>query len=284
MIEIGKMNKLIVTKATSDEIHFDGDESGDIVIPTKDTPELYQKGDEVSVFVYQDQKKGLCATTQQPFATVGDFAVLQVVSNSNSGSFLNWGMPKDLLVSKKEQYLKMEEGNSYVVYLFLDKKSKRVTASSKLDQFLSQEPPEYEENEKVDLLICDQSKLGYKVIVNLSHWGMIYKNKVYQELQIGQELSGFIKSVRDDHKIDISLQQSGYKRVDNTSQRILKVIKELGEEISVTEKSSPEDIQAQFGVSKKTFKKAIGNLYKKRLITMRNHKIQIATDKREQKS
>jgi predicted RNA-binding protein (virulence factor B family) len=276
MVEIGRINKLTIKRKLDYGAYLDGGESGDILLPKKYIPKKCQPGDEVEVFVYVDREEHLRATTQKPYATVGQFAKLRVVANSSSGAYLDWGLQKDLLVPKREQYAKMEEGKSYVVFVFLDKKTNRITASSKLDKFLDLQSPNYDKGEEVDLFICDKTDLGYKAVVNNSHWGMIYKNEVFQNLHIGQQLKGYIKIIREDLKIDISLQQSGYQRVDNISQSILKTIKNLGGSIAVTDKSPPEDIYSLFGVSKKTFKKAIGALYKKRLITIDTNGIKLA--------
>ena len=268
MAAIGRINKLTVKRMRDYGAHLDGGDSGDILLPKKYVPKECRPGDEIEVFVYADREAHLRATTQKPHATVGQFATLRVLANSPSGAYLDWGMEKDLLVPKNEQQSKMEKGTSYVVFVFLDKKTNRITASSKLDKFLGLHSPNYETGEEVDLLICDKTDLGYKVIVNNSHWGMVYKNEVFQRLHTGQRLKGYIKLIREDLKIDISLQQSGYQRVDDISRNILKKIKDLGGSITVTDKSPPKDIYAMFGVSKKTFKKAIGTLYKKRLITI----------------
>jgi len=268
MVEIGRIHKLTIKKMREYGAHLDGGETGDILLPKKYVPPNSRPGDAVEVFVYGDREGHLRATTQKPFVTVGQFARLRVVANESSGAYLDWGLPKDLLVPKSEQREKMEQGKSYVVFLFLDTKTDRITASSKLDKFLGVKPPNYEAGEPVDLLICDKTDLGYKVIVNNAHWGMVYENEVFQRLKIGQTLKGYIKLIREDLKIDVSLQPSGYQKVDPISQTILKAIKESGGSITVTDKSPPEEIYALFGVSKKTFKKAIGTLYKKRLITV----------------
>ena len=276
MAEIGRINKLTIKRKLDYGAHLDGGESGDILLPKKYVSKKCQPGDEVEVFVYVDREERLRATTQKPYVTVGQFAKLRVVANSSSGAYLDWGLQKDLFVPKREQHAKMEEGKSYVVFVFLDKKTNRITASSKLDKFLDLQSPNYDEGEEVDLFICYKTDLGYKTIVNNSHWGMVYKNEVFQRLHIGQQLKGYIKIIREDLKIDISLQRSGYQRVDNISQSILKTIKDLGGSIAVTDKSPPEDIYSLFGVSKKTFKKAIGALYKKRLITIDTNGIKLA--------
>lgn len=276
MVEIGRINKLTIKRKLDYGVHLDGGELGNILLPKKYVPKRCQIGDDVEVFVYVDREERLRATTQKPYATVGQFAKLRVVANSSSGAYLDWGLQKDLLVPKREQHAKMEDGKSYVVFVFLDKKTNRIAASSKLDKFLDLQAPNYDKGEEVDLFICDKTDLGYKVVVNNSHWGMVYKNEVFQKLHIGQHLKGYIKTIREDLKIDISLQKSGYKRVDNISQSILKTIKDLGGSIAVTDKSPPEDIYSLFGISKKTFKKAIGALYKKRLITIETSSIKLA--------
>ena len=208
------------------------------------------------------------ATTLKPYATVGQFASLRVAANSASGSFLDWGLQKDLLVPKKEQHARMEEGKSYVVFVFLDEKTGRITASAKLDKFLNLQPLHYTEGEEVDLLIYDRTDMGYKAVVNNAHGGMVYKNEVFQTLQIGQELKGYIKKIRADNKIDLSLQQPGYQKIDAVARGILKILKDHDGRLAVTDNSEPDDIYALFGISKKTFKKAIGALYKKRLISI----------------
>jgi predicted RNA-binding protein (virulence factor B family) len=267
MAQIGRINKLKIKRKRDYGAHLDGGESGDIILPKRYVPVQGRAGDEVEVFVYVNKEGRLRASTQKPYATVGQFAKLRAVANTPSGTFLDWGLQKDLLVPKKEQHARMEEGKSYVVFIFLDEKN-RITASTKLDKFLGLQPPEYDEGQEVDLIIYDITDLGHKAIVNNAHGGMIYKNEVFQKLHLGQELKGYIKKIREDGKIDLRLQQSGYQKVDDISRAILKTIKKHGNRIAVTDKSPPEDIYALFGVSKKVFKQAIGALYKKRLITM----------------
>jgi len=276
MAQIGRINKLTIKSKRDNGAYLDGGESGDILLAKKYVPKKCRSGDEVEVFVYADRENRLRATTKKPYATVGQFAKLRVVANSSSGAYLDWGLKKDLLVPKREQHARMEEGKSYVVFVFLDEKTNRIAASSKLDKFLSLQPPNYDEGEEVDLIIYDKTDLGYKVFVNNAHGGMVYKNEVFQKLLIGQQLKGYIKKIREDLKIDLSLQQPGYQGVDDISQTILNTIKDHGGRLAVTDKSPPEDIYSLFGVSKKTFKKAIGALYKKRLITIDTNGIRLA--------
>ena len=276
MAEIGRINKLTVKRTREYGAHLDGGESGDILLPLKSVPAKCRVGDEVEVFVYVDKEGRLRATTRIPKATAGQFARLQVVASSAAGAYLDWGMQKDLFVPKSEQLAGMVTGRSYVVFITLEEETNRIAASSKLDQFLSRQPPDYSEGEEVDLIIYEQTDLGYKAVVNLAHGGMVYKNEVFRKLEIGQELKGYIKKIRDDHKIDLSLQQAGYQAVDDISKSILNTIKEHGGMVVVNDKSPPEEIYAMFGVSKKVFKKAIGALYKKRVITIDPKGIKLA--------
>jgi len=276
MAQIGRMNKLTIKRIRDYGAHLDGGEAGDILLPTTQVPKKCRPGDEVEVFVYMAGTGRLRATTQKPDATVGQFAKLRVKANTPSGAFLDWGLQKDLLVPKREQLARMEEGRSYVVFVFLDEKTRRITASAKLDKFLSQQEPDYNEGDEVDLIIFDRTDLGYKAVVNNAHLGLVYKNEVFQKLFIGQQLKGYIKKIRDDHKIDLSLQQSGYQKVDNISRTILTTLKDHGGRIAVTDKSPPQEIYALFGVSKKVFKQAIGALYKKRRIIIDANGIKLA--------
>ena len=268
MVEIGKINKLTVLSTKGHEVRFDGGEHGDILLDEKFVYGRYHPGDEIEVFVHIDKDEQLLALSSKPYATVGEFAKLRVAATSSAGAFLSWGMKNDLLVPKSEQLSPMNTGESYVVYLFLSEKTNRITASAKLDKFLGSQPPEYTENEEVDLIIFDKSDLGYQAVVNQSHVGMLYENEVFQKLFIGQQLKGYIYHIREDDKIDLRLQLPGYERVDDVSQAILDVLKENDGESSLSDKSPPDEIYALFGVSKKIFKKAIGALYKKRLITI----------------
>lgn len=276
MTQIGRINKLTVTRIRDYGAHLDGGAAGDILLLKKHVPEKCRPGDEIEVFVYADGPNRLRATTLKPYATVGQFARLRVAANTSSGAFLDWGLQKDLLVPKKEQLAGMEEGKSYVVFVYLDEKTNRIVASAKLDKFLSQQPPDYAEGAAVDLIIYDKTDMGYKAVVNNTHGGMVYKNEVFQKLDIGQELKGYIKKLRGDGKIDLSLQAPGYRKIDDISRAILKIIKEHGGRIAVTDNSPPEVIYSLFGVSKKTFKQAIGALYKKRLISLDANGIKLA--------
>ena len=267
MVEIGRVNTLEVVRETDNGLYLDGRELGEILMPKKFITEEVRKLGWADVFVYSDSEDRLVATTEKPFAMVGEFAYLKAVATSKFGAFLDWGLPKDLLVPFREQKADMLEGRNYLVYLFLDSLTKRIAASAKLDKFLDNIPPEYEPGDEVQLMIAEETDLGYKAIVNNEHWGMLYKNQLYQTLSQGQKITGYINKVRDDEKIDLLLEKPGYEKVDAISQKILDELKQNRGFMAVSDNTSTEMINALFGISKKNFKKAIGSLYKKRMIT-----------------
>jgi predicted RNA-binding protein (virulence factor B family) len=276
MVEIGKLNTLEVLRATEFGLFLDGGKLGDILLPKRYVSSGLRPGDTVEVFIMLDSEDRLTATTQKPFAMVDEFANLRVVSVTGIGAFLDWGLPKDLLVPFREQKLKMREGQSYMVRIYLDRASDRLVASSKLDKFLDKIDATFEPSEKVELLICAKTDLGYKAIINGTHWGVIFHNEVFQPLERGQRIEGFIKQLRPDGKIDLCLQRPGYEKVTELTDVILNHIKRQGGFMPVTGKSSPGEIYELFGVSKKTYKQSIGALYKKRLITFEDNGTKLA--------
>jgi len=266
MAEFGKFNKLRAILELDYGVYLDGEDLGEILLPRRYIPENCRIGDVIEVFIYHDSKERLVATTQKPFAIVGQFALLKVKAATDVGAFLNWNLPRDLFVPFREQKQKMVEGESYVIYVYFDEKSGRIAASSRLDKFLDKQETDFHDGQKVDLLICDRTELGYKAIVDNTRWGILYENEVFQTLKRGQLIEGFIKKVRDDAKIDLCLQKPGYEKVDDISERILNMLKAHGGFIAVSDKSSPDLIYELFGTSKKTYKKAVGALYKRNII------------------
>lgn len=268
MAEIGKLNNLIALKKVEFGVYLDGEDLGEILLPKKYIHSDLNSGDVIEVFIYRDSENRPIATTEKPIAEVGKFAFMNVVSVTKFGAFVDWGLPKNLMVPYREQKKILEEGRSYVVYIYLDEKSQRLTGSTKLDQFLDIEPIEFTEGDEVDLLIFDKTNIGFKAIIEGTHSGIIYDNEVFQKIEIGQKVKGYIKKIREDRKIDLRLQKSGYENVNEVLGQILEKIKEQNGFIPVNDKSPPEVISNTFGISKKTFKKSIGALYKKRLIIM----------------
>lgn len=271
MADIGKMNTLPVVRNSDFGLFLDGGELGEILLPKRYVPRNWKTGDALEVFIMLDSEDRLTATTQKPYAMVDEFAYLRVVSVTPIGAFLDWGLPKDLLVPFREQKIKMSEGQSYLVRIYFDRVSGRIAASSKLDKFVDKTDAVYETGDKVELLIGAKTDLGYKAIINGAHWGVIFHNEVFQPLQRGRVMEGFIKQVRADGKIDLCLHKPGYEKVTELTDVILAHLKKRGGFMPVTDKNPPEEIYNLFGVSKKTYKQAIGALYKKRLITFENN-------------
>ena len=273
MANIGKLNTLLVMREAEQGLYLDGDNLGDILIPKRYVPEGTTVDDEIEVFIYTDSEDRIIATTEKPHAMVGQFGAMKVVHVNKFGAFLDWGLMKDLFVPFREQKMKMLEGNTYVVFVYLDLDSDRIAGSAKLDQFLDEEPPPFEQGEEVEIIIAQRTDLGYKVIINETHWGLIFKNEIFGNIRIGDKRKAYIKNMRDDDKIDVSLQKEGYERIDGVSKTILQKIDDEGGFLALTDKSSPEEISSTFGISKKAFKKAIGTLYKQRLIELDTHGI-----------
>ena len=275
MIDLGKFNTLTVSRKSGHELYFDGGECGEILLQDKDQTQDYQPGDSLKVFVYIDGHNQALATLQPPKAQADEVAWLKVVSLSHAGAFMDWGLAKDLLVPFSEQKTKMIEGRFYLVRLFLDENN-RIAASTLLDDFIQDQAFYFKEGQAVDLIIADTTELGVKAIINHKYWGILYKNEIFQTLQKGQSLTGYIKKIREDNKIDLTLNQGKYaEKVDGTADNILKVLQKHGGYIGLTDKSPPEMIYDTFGVSKKVFKQAIGGLYKQRKISIEEKGIRL---------
>lgn len=275
MTEIGKKNRLRIVKILDFGAYLDGDEKGEILLPIKQVPEDAQIDDELDVFIYNDSEDRIIATTTIPFAMADEFAFLEVVAVNKFGAFLDWCLVKDLLVPFREQKMDMEIGRWYVVYIYLDEQSQRLVATAKVDKYIDNIPPEYEPNQEVDIMIYSRTDLGYKAIINSTHWGVLYENEIFKPLNIGDKMKAFIKKVREDDKIDLYLNKSGYNQIDRISEDILAKLEENNNFLAISDKSEPQKIYETFGISKKAFKKAIGNLYKNHLITLENNGIKL---------
>jgi predicted RNA-binding protein (virulence factor B family) len=267
MLNIGKINSLSIVKKQGADIYLDNGMSAKVLLADKKPPENCEVGDRLDVFVYVDSEGHLAATTKIPLAQVDDIAWLKVISLNYVGAFLDWGLPKDLLVPFSEQHHEMEVGKAYLVKVFLDDKN-RIAASTKIDRFIADEAEDFEVGQKVSLMIADHTELGVKAIVDHSHWGMLYKNELFQPLRRGQKVTGYIKQIRDDGKIDLILQEPGYGKVVSLTDKILIKLNKNNGQLMLSDKSPPEAIYAAFGVSKKVFKQATGALYKKQLISI----------------
>ncbi len=276
MAKLGRYNLLKVVKRVDFGVYLDGGRDGEILMPIRYVPENCQPEDRLEVFVYLDSEDRPVATTETPLAQVGEFAYLRAVAVNGPGAFLDWGLMKDLLVPFREQKVRMREGNSYVVYIYEDTETRRIVGSAKIEQFVDKDKPELEANQEVNLLICQQTELGYKAIINNQYMGILYKNEVFQPLDNGQRITGYIKQVRDDFKIDLMLQKPGIDQIEEIAETILAKLKFAGGFLGVTDKSPTDEIYDTFGISKKTYKKAIGYLYKKRLIILESNGIRMS--------
>lgn len=267
-IELGRYNQLEVVKEVDFGLYLDGGEEGEILLPARYVPEGCKPGDILNVFIYLDNEERLVATTLQPLVQVGEFACLEVAWVNESGAFLNWGLMKDLFVPFREQKMKMQIGRKYIIHAHLDEESYRIMASAKVEHFLSKEQPPYHPGEEVDILVWQKTDLGFKAIVDNQFGGLLYQNEIFQSAEMGMRLKAYVKQVREDGKIDLALQQAGAKKVDDFSEVLLQYIREHDGFTCLNDKSAAEDIYDAFGVSKKTFKKAVGELYKKRLVVL----------------
>ncbi len=276
MIELGKKNILKIVKRVDFGMYLDGgQEIGEILLPTRYVPEGARIGDELEVFLYLDQDEKIIATTETPLAQVGDFAYLEVAWVNNFGAFLHWGPMKDLFVPFREQKMKMVKGNSYIVHVHLDEDSYRIMASAKVDRYIDTSFPPYKAGDEVDVLVWQKTELGLKVIINNRYGGLLYDDQVFRNLRTGDRTKAYVSQIRRDGKIDLMLSRPGHGAVTDFSETLLQYLKDNGGHTVLGDKSPAEDIYEVFGVSKKVFKKAVGDLYKKRLIAIETDGIRI---------
>ena len=275
MIQIGKYNTLTVVKAVDFGVYLDGEERGEILLPNEYVPDNCFPDDELRVFIYFDSEDRIIATTEVPNIIVGEFAYMRVVSKSSVGAFLDWGLRKDLFLPFREQRTPVVEGESYLVYAYVDEATDRIVATTKVEKYLDCLPAEYEPGQEVELLIARPSDLGYSVVINNAHWGVIYRNEIFCALKTGQKLKGYIKGIRPDGKIDAVLQPSGYQQIDGLAGEILEKMKDNGGILDVSDKCAPEKIYALLGCSKKNYKKAVGALLKQGLIELGEDEIRL---------
>lgn len=275
MATVGRYNTLKVLRETSSGYFLDGEELGDILLPGKYAPRRLKEDDEIEVFLYFDSEDRIIATKEEPYCEVGDFALLEVVEVNEIGAFLNWGLQKDLLVPFREQKLKMEPGSWHIVYVYIDEKTGRIAASAKVDKFLGLQPADYKPGDEVELFIYGPCPLGFNAIINNAHWGMLYAGEVFQPLNRGEHITGYINKVREDGKIDLSLYPAGYKKAQTSAELIIEYLKRNDGFMELTDKSPADEIYETFGISKKNFKMAVGSLYKNRVIEIGENGIRL---------
>ena len=274
-IKLGDYNRLTIVKEVDFGMYLDGGDEGEILLPKRYVPENCKPGDELEVFLYLDQDERLIATTQHPLAKVGEFACLEVAWVNQYGAFLNWGLMKDLFCPFHEQKQRMEIGNRYVVAIFIDEESYRIAASAKVEHFFATDFPPYQPGEKVDLLVWQTTDLGFKVIIDHAYPGLVYRSQVFKSIRIGDSLQGYIMGVRPDGKIDVSLQPHGRQQTTDFAEMLLQYLKDHDGFCELGDKSDAQDIKHRFEVSKKVYKKAIGDLYRRRLITLEDAGIRL---------
>ena len=269
MIELGNYNKLEIVRDTSVGLFLSSDTGVEILLPNKYVPKTFEIGEELTVFCYLDYEERPVATSLHPYVKRNNFGFLKVVEVNKIGAFMDWGLEKHLLVPFREQRDKMKEGQWYVVYCYLDEKSFRLVASNKLDKFLNNDDLTVSEGDEVDLLVTRLTDLGWEVIVNNKHRGLVYSNEIFKKVAVGNSMKGYIKTVRSDNKLDVSLEPMGQKILEPTAEKIFKVLMDHGGFLPLNDKSDPRDITRDLEMSKKTFKKGIGTLYKARRIAIK---------------
>lgn len=279
MLQLGKRNDMVVARKVDFGVYLDGGDIGDVLLPKRYVPEGCEVGDTVNVFLYLDNEERLVATTKKSLVEVNHFAFLEVKWINEHGAFLDWGLMKDLFCPFREQKMKMQVGKKYVVYAYIDAVTYRIVASAKVEKFLSDEEPPYSNGDEVEILVQQKTDLGFKAIIDDKFGGMIFDNEVFTEIRAGDRMKAYIKQIRPDGKIDLSLQPSGRENVVGFAGRLLRTLIESENGfLPYHDKTSPDEIYAAFGVSKKTFKKAVGDLYKHFYITIESNGIAL-TDK-----
>ncbi|WED23156.1 S1-like domain-containing RNA-binding protein [Vibrio sp. JC009] len=276
MIKVGQINTLEVVKKEEFGLFLDADDYGSVLLPNKRAPEDVKPGDKLDVFLYFDSDSQLTATTEKPVAQVGEWGLMKIEGVNATGAFVNWGIEKkDLLVPFSEQRARFRAGQEILVYVYTDRASGRIVGTTKFNKLLDKTPANYTKNQQVDLIVAERSDLGYKAIINGAHWGMIFSSDVFGKLFIGKRLKGYIKNIREDGKIDLSLQKIGTAKMDDLSQKVLDMLEKKDGFLPLNDKSAPEAIFAVFRTSKGTFKKTIGGLYKSGKITIEKEGIRL---------
>lgn len=276
MAELGRSNDLVIVRDSDNGFYLDGGELGEILLPTREVPEDVEQGDIVDVFVSRDSEDRLIATTTKPICEVGDFAALEVTTvNQRIGAFLDWGLPKDLLLPYREQLTRVKPGERVIVRVLLDQVSNRVVATARINRFLTNRSPRVQPGQAVTLLIQERTPLGYMAIVDQSFRGLLHDNQLHQNVQIGETIPGYVAAVKEDGKVDLSLEPVGYGRVTGLAGEILEKLTEAGGRIEIGDKSDPEAIRETFGTSKKAFKQAAGALYRSRKIKISADSIEL---------
>lgn len=279
---MGDYNRLEVVREVPFGMYLDGGAEGEVLLPARYVPKGCKPGDVLDVFIYLDQDEKLVATTEKPLTKVGDFACLEVAWTNQYGAFLRWGPMKDLFCPFREQKIRMVKGSHYIVYVTVDEETYRLMATAKVEKWLSQEPPRYNHGDEVSLLVWQKTDLGFKVIIDNRYSGLVYEDQIFQPIRTGDRLKGYIDHVRQDGKIDVTIQPTGRRQTEEFSEVLLRYLQDNGGRCELGDKSPAELIADRFKVSKKTFKKAIGDLYRRRLITISDQGIALISSLSEE--
>jgi len=269
MINLGQVNTLEILRETDHGVYLIDEEDNEVLLPNRYVPEAFKIWDKINVFVYLDNEERPVASTDMPYIMLNDFALLRCNQVTDYGAFLDWGLVKELFCPFKEQAFKMKPGRWYLVYCYLDEKTNRLVASSKTNRFLDNKELTVNQFDEVNLIVSHPSDIGMNVIVNKTHMGLIYKDQIFTDISVGDQLKGIVKKIRPGNKLDITLGQIGYRNIEPNADKIMQELQDNSGYLKLTDKSSPEDIKHQLQMSKKNFKKAIGTLYKKRLIEIK---------------
>jgi uncharacterized protein len=278
MIDIGKSNILTVKRETPSGWYLSDDQKNEVLLPLSNTRSPLKINDKITVFIYKDSENRLIATTQIPYADLYSFSYLRITSISEVGAFLDWGLEKDLFMPFTEQTPNMEEGESYVVYIYLDEVTQRIIASAKIAKFISNEHLQVETGQEVELIVFEESPLGYSCIINGMHRGLLYRNDIFKPVEIGDKLTGYVKTIRQDTLIDLTLQKIGFKNVLSATDIILEYLQKNNGFLNLTDKSSPDEISKLFGMSKATYKKSIGVLYRQRKVLIKDDGVHLVKE------
>jgi len=275
MAELGKYNTLKVVELVDFGVYLDDGNMGKILMPKRYVPSGCKIDDEVDVFVYLDSEDRPVATTEKPAATVDEFAFLKVVSVTQVGAFLDWGLAKDLLVPFREQKMRMEKDRWYVVHIHIDVETNRIVGSAKIEKYLDNLPPDYKVGQEVEILVCGKTDLGFNAIINNSHFGVLYQNEIFKPIRVGERTKAYIKKVREDEKIDLLLDKPGHLKLDSLAQAVFDALEKNNGFLPLGDKTDPDTIYSMLGMSKKNFKKAIGTLYRMQRIVIEDKGIRL---------
>ncbi len=280
MVQIGNYNTLEIVKEVDFGLYLDGGEPyGEILLPKRYVPQKYSLGEFLKVFIYMDSEDRIIATTEEPIAVVGEFAVLRILDVTDFGAFADWGLIKDLLIPYREQKKPLKKNQNALVRVCFDDKSYRIIGSTRYNKYLPNQRDDFREADEVQLLIAEKTDLGFNAIIDNDCAGVIYQNEVFQDIEIGQAITGYIKKVRDDGKIDLSIYKSGYSKIDDITYKFIDILEQHNNFLKVNDNSSPELIYSLFSESKKTFKKTIGNLYKRKMVIFEDDGIRLIKSK-----